>query len=331
MTLKNHCIRSGFFINFCDVTSENIKLAGPTAINNSGTWTCDFNFSATGPNSFVNRAEAMATFDRCLGVSNFTSITNSGAMTGGLGDITANSFLSNNCGGTFRVTSQVVNYGPVSNAGVVATTDNFINASSGKMTGPASPFRGSFTTAGYSSNAGAFGMMGRLDFCDFGNVSGFDSQSGSVGHHTTFCSLRPLPVELTAFTAEAVNGKVQLRWNTATERNSAKFVVERSAVGEAFSSVREVAAQGNSTAATAYAATDAAPMAGLSYYRLRQVDLDGSVEYSPVVTVNLKAGYAPISCYPNPATDRLTLDLTAVGGRAPRSAPAEPDGPAAAA
>lgn len=72
-------------------------------------------------------------------------------------------------------------------------------------------------------------------------------------------------------------------------------------------------------------------MAGLSYYRLRQVDLDGSVEYSPVVTVNLKAGYALISCYSNPATDRLTLDLTAVGGRAPPSAPAEPDGPTAAA
>lgn len=245
-------------------------------------------------------------------MGNFTSITNSGAMTGGLGDITANSFLTNNRGGTFRVTGQLVNSGTVSNAGAVATTDNFINASSGKMTGPASPFRSSFTTAGYSSNAGAFGMMGRLDFCDSGNVSGFDSQSGSVGPRTTFCSSRPLPVELTAFTAEAVNDKVQLRWNTATERNSAKSAVERTDTGEAFSCVREVAAQGNSTAATAYAATDAAPMAGLSYYRLRQVDLDGSVEYSPVVTMNLKAGYAPISCYPNPATDRLTLDLTAV-------------------
>lgn len=294
--------------------TTNLNPGTALAINNSGTWTRGFNFPSTGPNSFSNNAGATATFDRYLGMGSATTITNSGAMTvtQGMSDISANSLLTNSRGATFRVTGQLVNYGTVSNAGVVSTTSNFDNKSGGKMTGPASPFRGSFTTTGYSSNAGAFGVVGLLDFCDSDNATGFNAQTGSVGTRTTFCSLRPLPVELTSFTADAVNGTVQLRWNTATERNSAKFVVERSATGAEFSAVREVAARGNSTTATDYTTADAAPLAGLSYYRLRQVDLDGSAEYSPVVTMSRKAGYESISLYPNPATDRLTLDLTTV-------------------
>ncbi|GAB3876852.1 hypothetical protein GCM10028824_35430 [Hymenobacter segetis] len=299
--------------HFSGSWTTNLNPGTALAINNSATWTRGFNFPSTGPNSFVNNAGATATLDRALGMGSNTTITNSGAMTltQGMGDISANSLLTNSRGATFRVTGQLVNYGTVSNAGVVSTTANFANMSGGSMTGPAAPYRGSFTTSGYSSNAGAFGMVGRLDFCDSGNAIGFDSQTGSVGPSTSFCSLRPLPVELTAFTAEAVKGTVQLRWNTATERNSAWFVVERSATGKEFSTVREVAAQGNSTTATDYATTDAAPLAGLSYYRLRQVDLDGSAEYSPVVTVGRKASYESLNFYPNPATDRLTLDLTA--------------------
>ncbi|MDB5268658.1 MAG: hypothetical protein JWP58_1698 [Hymenobacter sp.] len=298
--------------HFSGSWTANLNPGTALAINNSATWTRGFNFPGTGPNSFVNNAGATATLDRALGMGSNTTITNSGAMTltQGMGDISANSVLTNSRGATFRVTGQLVNYGTVSNAGVVSTTSNFTNMSGGKMTGPAAPYRGSFTTSGYSSNAGAFGVVGRLDFCDSGNATGFDGQTGSVGPNTTFCSLRPLPVELTSFTAEAANGKVELRWRTASERNSAQFVVERSATGEAFSAVRDVAAQGNSTTATNYATTDAAPLAGLSYYRLRQTDLDGSTEYSPVVTVSRKAGYESFSFYPNPATDRLTLDLT---------------------
>jgi hypothetical protein len=300
--------------HFSGTWTANLNPGTALAINNSATWTRGFNFPGTGPNSFVNSAGATATFDRALGMGSATTITNSGAMTmtQGMGDISANSLLTNSRGATFRVTGQLVNYGTVSNAGVISTTANFANMSGGKMTGPASPFRGSFTTSGYSSNAGAFGMVGLLDFCDSGNATGFDAQTGSVSPSTSFCSIRPLPVELTAFTAEAVKGTVQLRWNTASERNSARFVVERSATGEEFSAVHEVAAKGNSTTSTDYATTDATPLAGLSYYRLRQVDLDGSAEYSPVATVSRKAGYESIGLYPNPATDRLTLDLTAV-------------------
>ena len=292
--------------------TANLNPGGALALNNSATWTKGFNFPGTGPNSFVNTGTA--TLDAYLGMGSATTITNSGAMTmrQGMGDISANSSLTNARGATFRVIGQFVNSGTVSNAGIVSSTDNFVNNSGGTMTGPAAPLRGSFTTGGYSVNAGSFGMVGRLDFCDAGNPTGFDSQTGSVGTaNTTYCSNRPLPVELAIFTAEVVKGQVQLRWATASEQNSAAFVIERSAQGETYQAVRELSAQGNSTSTTVYAAADAQPLAGTSYYRLRQVDRDGAVAYSPVVKVSVVPGTLPILAYPNPATDRLFLDLTA--------------------
>jgi hypothetical protein len=191
----------------------------------------------------------------------------------------------------------------------IGVSANFTN--SGTVTGPAAPQRGSITAGGTSTNSGIFGATGRLDFCDAGKpTNGFDTNTGIIGGATTYCSLAPLPVELTRFSAQAAKGKVQLQWATAVERNSAAFVVERSATGEGFTAVAETKAQGNSAQATVYAATDAKPLAGLSYYRLRQVDRDGTTTYSQVLTVLVEAFNQPLSLYPNPATDRLILDLS---------------------
>ena len=297
--------------------TANLNPGGALALTNSATWTKGFNFPGAGPNRLVNTGTA--TFGSYLGLGAATTIINSGAMTmtQGMSDISANSSLTNQRGATFRVIGQLVNYGTVSNAGTVASSGNFMNQAGATMSGPAAPLRGSFTANGYAVNAGSFGMVGRLDFCNGGN-SGFSSQTGSLNAGTTtICSLRPLPVELAAFTAEVVKGRVQLRWTTASEHNSAVFVVERSAGGEAYQAVREVAAQGNSTSATVYAAADAQPLPGTSYYRLRQVDRDGAVAYSPVANVSVAASALPIAAYPNPATDRLTLDLTAVAAAEP--------------
>jgi len=125
----------------------------------------------------------------------------------------------------------------------------------------------------------------------------------------------PLPVQLTAFTATAVaNRDAQLAWTTASELNSAYFDVERSLDGITFAKIGQVAAQGNSQTTQKYALTDAGIGTRATspvYYRLRQVDLDGTAAYSPVRTVSFtKAG--AISLYPNPAQASTTLDLSAL-------------------
>ncbi|KUG09048.1 hypothetical protein ASU33_19685 [Solirubrum puertoriconensis] len=120
----------------------------------------------------------------------------------------------------------------------------------------------------------------------------------------------PLPVELTAFTATPIGTTVRLDWATATERNSAAFVVERSLDGQAFAPLGTVPAAGNSSSLRRYGWVDGPdlPGAAVLYYRLRQVDLDGTLNYSPVRAVT-QAGLATsrLVLTPNPArTTRLS-------------------------
>lgn len=115
-----------------------------------------------------------------------------------------------------------------------------------------------------------------------------------------------LPVVLTALAARRQAGGVWVQWATASEAHSARFEVQRSADGVAFGPVATVPAQGTSFQPRSYAVFDAAaPMGGL-YYRLRQVDTDGTATYSPVVAVGGAAAGAP-AVFPNPTRGLLLL------------------------
>jgi hypothetical protein len=118
------------------------------------------------------------------------------------------------------------------------------------------------------------------------NVAGTDDALG-VEDFSLTASTTPLPVELVDFTAIMTgSGTAQLAWHTASERNSAYFAIERSTDGRTFETLDQVPAQGNSTSPTAYSWRDANQAAGtVLYYRLRQVDKDGTTSYSPVRAV----------------------------------------------
>lgn len=122
----------------------------------------------------------------------------------------------------------------------------------------------------------------------------------------------PLPVTLTAFTGQAAARANVLHWATASEKNSARFVIER-ATGTEFAAVGSVAAAGSSSSALSYEYADATALAaGTTYYRLRQEDLDGTVAYSPVVAIVRAAGAlgAPVAtAYPSPFAETLSVAL----------------------
>lgn len=122
----------------------------------------------------------------------------------------------------------------------------------------------------------------------------------------------PLPVELTAFTAERQGTDVQVKWTTATERNSASFLIERSADGLTFQTIGSIAAQGTATTSTGYQFTDSKALIGLAYYRLRQLDQDGSAHLSVVRTVQGRQLMAGI--YPNPVQNLLHVEMPATKG-----------------
>lgn len=103
--------------------------------------------------------------------------------------------------------------------------------------------------------------------------------------------LEPLPVRLVHFASTCEAHGVQLSWSTASESNSAYFDVERSADGIDFRTVGRVAAAGNSQHVQQYSFFDA-PVRGLVYHRLLQVDSDGASEYGPLVSANCGSGSA---------------------------------------
>ena len=109
----------------------------------------------------------------------------------------------------------------------------------------------------------------------------------------------PLPVVLVRFGAQRTGpATATLTWATASETGNIGFRVEKSADGVAFVPLGFVAGAGNSAAARSYTFTDA-QATGLSYYRLAQLDQDGTVTYSPTQTV---AGAATsLTLVPNPA------------------------------
>lgn len=121
------------------------------------------------------------------------------------------------------------------------------------------------------------------------------------------CNVTPLPVTLTRFEARRTGPRtVQLSWQTAQEYQNAHFEVEKSPDGRAFRTCGQVAGHGTSTAPRRYELTDAqAPAA--AYYRLRQVDLDGTTTLGPVVFVAAPTTDLTSLLYPNPTTGAVSL------------------------
>lgn len=124
----------------------------------------------------------------------------------------------------------------------------------------------------------------------------------------------PFPVMLSSFTGSRTAVGVQLRWQTASELKSSYFSVERALDAVNYQPLGRLAAAGTSTSAHAYGYLDAAVQAGRThYYRLRQVDLDGTSTFSPVVAVAVPGtDVAPpllSSVYPNPFSTELALEL----------------------
>jgi hypothetical protein len=110
-----------------------------------------------------------------------------------------------------------------------------------------------------------------------------------------------VPVELTSFTATAIGPNVTLNWTTATETNNQGFHIERSNGGE-FTSVGFVAGYGTTSETQNYSFVDRNVQTGTYSYRLKQVDYDGTFEYSDVVEVEVgaPAEFALDQNYPNP-------------------------------
>ncbi len=110
-----------------------------------------------------------------------------------------------------------------------------------------------------------------------------------------------LPVELTSFNAVQLKGNVILKWETATEKNNSGFTVERKDQTENWKSLGFVAGNGTSTDKHTYSFIDQSIGSGKYSYRLKQMDHNGTFEYSQVVEILLTPSeFKMYNNYPNP-------------------------------
>lgn len=124
-----------------------------------------------------------------------------------------------------------------------------------------------------------------------------------------------LPIVLSAFDAKDIDGDVMLTWTTSSEINSSHFSVEWGTDGRSFSGLEQIEAEGNSTQNINYRYIHSNPSTGVNFYRLKQVDLDGSYEYSEVKSIRLSLDTdGGVIVYPTAVEQMLNIEVPTVDG-----------------
>lgn len=292
--------------NIGDNITEDITFANNRAalINNGSTYT-------VGNVTFGNSDGLTINSTGILNVGasgipkNFTGGNGSSiTVTGTLiiwGDLIVVNNLSLNVSGTLIIKGniQMDNGASISVTGSVQVDGDFIAGNNANVT---------------ISGGGHINVDGTVTVGMNGNLTGppgsFTAGGCSEGGGSNFCSGSVLPVELLFFKATATVTQIYITWATASELNSDFFIVEKSDDGLIFKTLAKVEAQGNSTVKINYETIDEKPTIGKTYYRLKEVDLDGK---ETVFQVNLVefTGLRATSVYPSPIAtgQNLTLEL----------------------
>ena len=122
-----------------------------------------------------------------------------------------------------------------------------------------------------------------------------------------------VPVTWLGFTAVLQNKKTLLNWSVAMEQNNKEFVAERSTDGIHWKPLFKIPGLGNTSIIRTYNGIDPTPVNGINFYRIKQVDLDGTFTYSVIRSVRLGDDEPLFIVYPNPAHDVLNYQLLNTG------------------
>jgi uncharacterized delta-60 repeat protein len=165
-------------------------------------------------------------------------------------------------------------------------------------------------TETYFTNASAapYGMAIQTD--DKIVVAGHAQANGATEDVAVarYNSDQVLPITLSSFTATKKSNSVLLNWQTASETNNNYFAIERSNSSNTnFKEIARVSSKGNSSQAQQYDFEDLAPLNGVNYYRLKQVDKNGKATTSKIVLIDFTNGVI-VKLYPNPVKSNLNID-----------------------
>jgi hypothetical protein len=182
------------------------------------------------------------------------------------------------------------------------------------VTGASAVLGGTFTATG--STNGTYAVVTAPSITGFTNTT-VNLGGGKYAHfrqsggtlNAIVNTLVVLGIELLSFDVNTEGGKNNLAWTTASEVNNSHYDIERSTDGNTFHSIGQV--KGNNKPSS-YQFVDNQPFA-TSYYRLRQIDFDGTETVSKVVSVEQKGKGKGLKAYPNPVSNTLTIESTEGG------------------
>jgi hypothetical protein len=135
---------------------------------------------------------------------------------------------------------------------------------------------------------------------------------GAIIDGTTYGVLYPLPVELVSFTSEVIDNNITLNWTTATETNNQGFEILRLTQNDNdWQIISFITGHGTTTEPQFYSFTDEALQPGNYQYKLKQIDYDGSFEYSKIVEVTIEAPtkFSLSQNYPNPFNPSTNIEF----------------------
>jgi hypothetical protein len=228
----------------------------------------------------------------------------------GFDNVATNLNFSNHCNNGVPLTTYYVVFGNASGSGPTCSkTDGGYFSNSSRRVSALHVYNGdgntnaaNYTTSlqDYSPGSGATGNAGLIIPDGAGGTKWINNQG---------CVPKPniiLAIRLEYFKGIANNKKVTLNWLSAFEQDIKNFEIEKSLDGRNFYSLTSL--QPSNVSGTQYSSVDAKPSNGFNFYRLKVINLNGTIEYSAILKFNFTKGAASNwALYPNPAEGKTSV------------------------
>lgn len=280
-------------------------------------WLAATAVSSTGANSYglFPVGASVASSYRPVTINSTVNPTGAGAITVTHNSIAGSTDLSPvfNDGGT-NLVRKLNAQSIVTNSGVTGGTYTLTSTMTGLLAGTANQIRLAASNAPLTVTTYARTNVANTGTAPNPTVGRSGLAIGELASDWRIVSVNststPLPIQLINFTASQVDNEVQLSWATASELNNDFFEIQRLAPSdEKFVALEKIHGSGTTNKRIDYSTVDRHPALGKNYYRLMQIDFDGTSTYSDVKLVDFN-GVASLNVYPNPVhNENINVEL----------------------
>ncbi len=164
---------------------------------------------------------------------------------------------------------------------------------------------GPFSNTTLNSNNGNGGASRTGGGAPTGGSGGGSNGSGVI----TGTNTSPLPIKLVYFSASEISkSQIELQWQTASEKDNVGFEILHTSNGGVWKKIATLEGFGNSDIHHNYSFTHTPVFTEMNYYKLKQIDDDGSIQYSPLAYVRLDQIASNVKLYPNPSLGFVHLE-----------------------